>query len=100
MAIKRRTSDSGDFSSRKRLTILRSSSCSSLNPKFIAVLFLAYRTVIPGTSTLLKVEPGPPSGIVEHGQCRTGLVRRPRRGAPLRGGTDRKQRVRPALHSH
>src|ERR1700685_3725266 len=33
--MRRRTSLSGDFSSRKRRTILRSSSCSSLKPKFI-----------------------------------------------------------------
>src|SRR5579872_7256176 len=42
--MRRRTSLSGDFSSRKRLTILRSSCCSSVKPKFIPALFLPAST--------------------------------------------------------
>src|SRR3954470_8383399 len=44
VSISRRTSDSGDLSSKKRRTDLRSSSCSSLKAKFTATTPLQLRT--------------------------------------------------------
>src|SRR3984957_6651015 len=101
VSISRRTSDSGDFSARKRRTAVRSSSCSSLKAKFMPGLPLH----LPAGGRLAACLPderaaGPDVRRWGDGTAGADLERCHRRGPPDCGGTHGQQRLHPALPSH
>src|ERR1019366_6196654 len=97
--MRRRTSLSGDFSSKKRRTIFRSSSCSSLKPKFIAGPHLLWHIDRQGRDySILTVQIFVP--FWGRGQRGTGLVGRRGRGTPLRGGAGGEQCLRRSMSAH